>query len=112
MHDTPIVTSSDADRTAWRGKALAYIEALTVPRAFDKDEACRMVNMTWHKAHQEGLEDAIMLLLDLAADKDDDERELIRALADSIEALRAKNDEDARRIQGFPDYRPELRQGH
>ena len=65
-----------------------------------------MLNITWHKAHQEGLEDAVMLLLDLAASKDRAKREFIRSLADSIEMLRAKNDDDARSLHGVPEYRP------
>ena len=108
MTDPDIIVSSKTDRVAWRRKALGYVASLAEPKAFDGAEACGLVDMTWHKAHQEGLEDAIMLLLDLAADKPRAERELIRSLADTIEALRAKNDADMRALRNVPAYRPDV----
>lgn len=107
MHDPDIIISSTADRVAWRRKALRYVASLARPQAFDAAEACGVVDMTWHKAHQEGLEDAVMLLLDIAADKPQPERDLIRNLVDTIELLRAKNDEDMRMVRNVSDYRPD-----
>lgn len=106
MTDPDIVISSEADRVAWRSKALGYVVSLTEPKAFNAAEACGLVDMTWHKAHQEGLEDAIILLLEIAADKPRPERELIRNLVDTIELLRAKNDSDMRSVRSAPVYRP------
>lgn len=101
-----IAISSDADRIAWRQKYLRYSGALTRAQGEELQEFVRVTNLCWHKAHQEGLEDAIGLVLMLAEGRDRAEREAMTAIADALEGLRAKNDDDMLRIYGLGPYRP------
>lgn len=99
--------SSDADRIAWRQKYLRWICAKAREQGEGRRELVQVTSLTWHKAHQEGLEDAVALLHMIAESREGDERELVRTLADAIEGLRAKNDADAIGIYGLAPYRGE-----
>lgn len=92
----------DDERTAWRAKYLRYL----TPHLMGEDDQVRQVVrttvLTWHKAHQEGLEDAVALIRMLAEKRIGDERELVTVIGDTIEALREKNQIDIAQIYQIP----------
>jgi hypothetical protein len=100
-----IEISSDADRVRWREKYLRYLLAHLDGREQISAEAVRVTNLTWHKAHQEGLEDAIALIFTMAKNRPRAEQELLESAADAIEALRAKDDVDTLAAYGQAEYR-------
>lgn len=100
-----IEISSDADRVKWREKYLRYLLAHLDGREETSAEAVRVTNLTWHKAHQEGLEDAIALIFTMAKNRPRSEQELLESAADALEALRAKNDVDTLEAYSLSEYR-------
>lgn len=100
-----MITTPDSERIAWRKKYLRYAGAYTRADGEALQEFVRVTSLCWHKAHQEGLEDAIGLLRMLAEGREGDERELVTVMADALEALREKNDGDMLRIYSLEPYR-------
>jgi hypothetical protein len=97
--------STDQDRIAWRQKYIRYISSKSRDTGDELRELVRVTSLTWHKAHQEGLEDAVALIMMLAEQRAGEERELLTTVADAVEGLRQKNDDDMLRIYGLEPYR-------
>lgn len=97
MHD-----ETKADRIEWRQKFMRYLAPQLVGGDDQVREVMRTTSLTWHKAHQEGLEDAVTMVRLLAEKRQGDERELVTVVLDAIEALREKNQSDFAKLYGIP----------